>query len=264
MLSIFLKNKYIVVNSQKMSRTDHVTGALAIHKTTNQLILGTTLTTTLSFTAPAVSRVYTIPDSGASSSFVLTDGTQTIGGAKTFSSAVTINPTSNQLVLGTTNTITINAAAPTGNRVHSIPDSGITTGNIITSPGVTKVYTNAAHADLTLADSGSTVLISQDAAYTITIPDPAAGNIGCSFKFRINVTGANIVSLNTVTASSNKFLIAIAHGDGVAQTAANTTGQNTVRFAATSTVGDTVELFSNGTLWIGNGIAQLHDKITCP
>ena len=86
--------------------------------TSNQLVLGTTNTTTLSATAPAASRTYTIPDSGANSSFVLTDGTQTINGSKTFSSRIAITPTSNQLVLGTTNTITLSTASVTAPRTY--------------------------------------------------------------------------------------------------------------------------------------------------
>lgn len=60
---------------------------LNIAKTTNQIVLGTTLTTTISATAPASSSIYTIPDVGTSANFVLSAGSQTIGGAKTFSAA---------------------------------------------------------------------------------------------------------------------------------------------------------------------------------
>lgn len=45
--------------------------------TTNQIILGTTNTTTINSTAPSASRVYGIPDFGAAASFVLTDNTTT-------------------------------------------------------------------------------------------------------------------------------------------------------------------------------------------
>lgn len=54
----------------------------------NQLTLGTANTITLNAVAPTASRTYTIPDSGANSSFVMTDGGQTINGTKTFSSTV--------------------------------------------------------------------------------------------------------------------------------------------------------------------------------
>lgn len=63
---------------------------LTLSATSNQMVIGTTNTTTLSFTAPSSSLTYTIPDAGGAASFVMTAGTQTIGGAKTFSSQVLI------------------------------------------------------------------------------------------------------------------------------------------------------------------------------
>lgn len=64
-----------------------------ITKTTNQLVLGTTNTTTINSIAPAASRVYTIPDAGAAASFVMTQGTQTIAGALTLSSTLAVSGT---------------------------------------------------------------------------------------------------------------------------------------------------------------------------
>jgi hypothetical protein len=63
--------------------------------TTNQIILGTTNTTTISSVAPSASRVYSIQDAGTSADFVMTAGSQTIGGAKTFSAASTFSSTVN-------------------------------------------------------------------------------------------------------------------------------------------------------------------------
>ncbi|HLP28353.1 MAG TPA: hypothetical protein VK147_06905, partial [Candidatus Didemnitutus sp.] len=59
--------------------------ALTVSPVTNQIILGTTNTTTLNAAAPAASAVYTIPDVGVAASFVMTAGDQTIAGNKTFS-----------------------------------------------------------------------------------------------------------------------------------------------------------------------------------
>lgn len=50
------------------------TGAITIPGTTNQLVLGTTNTTTISAAAPAASRVVTLPDAGASGKAVLAGG----------------------------------------------------------------------------------------------------------------------------------------------------------------------------------------------
>lgn len=54
-----------------------------ISATTNQLVLGTTNTVTITSPAPSASRVYTIPDAGGAASFVMTEGVQTINGVKT-------------------------------------------------------------------------------------------------------------------------------------------------------------------------------------
>ena len=58
---------------------------------------------------------------------VETVGNQTIGGTKTFSSSVGIQPVSNQIILGGasgTNTTTITAPSPGASRVYTIPDAG--------------------------------------------------------------------------------------------------------------------------------------------
>lgn len=58
--------------------------------------------------AQAGHRTYTIPDAGGNASFVMTAGTQTIGGAKTFSSDVTLAAEKNIILTDdTTNTVTI-------------------------------------------------------------------------------------------------------------------------------------------------------------
>ena len=59
--------------------------------TLNQLTLGTTNQTIINATAPAATRTYTIPDTGANSSFVMTDGNQTINGNKTFSGTTNLS-----------------------------------------------------------------------------------------------------------------------------------------------------------------------------
>lgn len=66
--------------------------------TSNQVILGTTRTVTITAPTPAASsRVWTIPDITADGTFAALQGTQTFTGAKTFSAAVTI--TTNDLTL---------------------------------------------------------------------------------------------------------------------------------------------------------------------
>jgi hypothetical protein len=70
-------------------------GGVVIAKTTDQLVLGTTNTTTITSTAPAASRTYTIPDAGGAASFVMTAANQTIAGTKTFSSPISTSGVTN-------------------------------------------------------------------------------------------------------------------------------------------------------------------------
>lgn len=66
------------------------TATLTIAKTTNQIVLGTTRTVTLSAGTPASSsRTWTIPDITADGTFAALEGTQTFTGTKTFSGVTT-------------------------------------------------------------------------------------------------------------------------------------------------------------------------------
>lgn len=128
--------------------------------TTNQLVLGITKTTTISATAPASSSIYTIPDVGTSANFIFSAGTQTIGGSKTFSSSVVINPATNQLVFGTTNTTTINSTAPSASRVYTIPDAGAD-ANFVMSEGIATINgakTFSANTSVKRSDAGNSII----------------------------------------------------------------------------------------------------------
>jgi hypothetical protein len=70
----------------------------------------------------------TIPNPGDAvtvANVVLDQGAYTIAGVITLSSALTVTPTTNQLVLGTTRTVTLNVPTPaTASRIYTIPDQG--------------------------------------------------------------------------------------------------------------------------------------------
>ncbi len=73
-----------------------------IISTTNQLVLGTTRTATITAPTPATSsRVYTFPDMAADYSVVATEGAQTINGAKTLSGELKITALDNTALLVT-------------------------------------------------------------------------------------------------------------------------------------------------------------------
>jgi len=172
-------------------------------KTSNQLILGTTNTTTISATAPASSAVYTIPDVGTTANFVMSAGTQTIAGAKTLSSALTITPTSNQLVLGgagSTNTVTISAGTPgTASRTWTIPD--ITGNGTFAALEGTQTFSGAKTFSATLTMSGATIAMGSN---KITGLAAATAN-GDAVRFE-QISGyrvLQIVSASTQTSASS-------------------------------------------------------------
>lgn len=109
-----------------IQETKTFTNAIPITATTNQLILGTTNTTTLNAVAPAASRIINFQDPGATANVIYDVSSQTLSGAKTFSSSVTITPATNQLVLsGPTRTLTLSAVQPaTSSRIITFPDPG--------------------------------------------------------------------------------------------------------------------------------------------
>ncbi len=90
-------------------------GQLINTNTSNQIVLGTTNTATISSTAPSASRVYTIPDPGASASFVMTQGAQTIVGALTLTAAPVLSALTATTVpyLNASKVLTSSAVTPT-------------------------------------------------------------------------------------------------------------------------------------------------------
>jgi hypothetical protein len=107
---------------------------LNITSTSNQLVLGTTNTITLNSVAPASSLIYTLPDVGAASNFIMSEGTQIISGSKSFDEPLNITSTSNQIVLSTSittaaNTLTINTASLSEPKTYTIPDIGSATSS---------------------------------------------------------------------------------------------------------------------------------------
>jgi len=126
----------MTVGGQTIAGAKVFSTQLTVSPTTDQLVLGgagPSNTVTITAPTPAASRTLTIPDPGANASFVMTAGTQTIGGAKTFSTAVTITPTSNQLTLGTAQTITVTAPTPAASRTYTIIDAGSAANFVMTN-----------------------------------------------------------------------------------------------------------------------------------
>jgi len=183
-------------------------------------------------------RTYTIPDTGTfTASFIMSEGTQTIGGAKTFSSAITVNAASNQLALSSgVNLLTINSGTSAAARTYTVPDSGAAASFVMTQGAQTiaglKTFNNdivAGAATLALFNTVATTLNIGGAATAVTL-----GN-GTSATLTINpgtVVGSNTTQnvFNTTATTVNAF--------GAATTFA---------LGGTSTASLTASLFANAT-----------------
>lgn len=111
----------------------------------------------------AADRTYTLPDAGAAASFVMTEGTQTINGAKTFSALVTNGPATFgdaiTLSSGTTITIADNVAASVA---FTITGGGNTLLTIVTTDSAEAVlvgpFGSTPPANQTLTNSATITL----------------------------------------------------------------------------------------------------------
>ena len=153
----------ITTGTQTIAGSKTFSSALTINPTTNQIVLGVTNTVTITSPAPAASRTYTLPDTLANSSFVMTDLAQTLNGIKTHSSQIVITPTTNQLVLGVTNTTTISATAPVASRVYTIPDTAANSSFVMTDLAQTlngiKYFTTAVKSQGLYPNADSTTAL---------------------------------------------------------------------------------------------------------
>ena len=218
----------------------------------NQITFGSGNVIIMNVPAPAASRTYTLPDTGANSQFVMTDGTQTINGVRTYTSGIVVNATTNQLVLSSPNTVTITAPSPATSRIYTIPDSGANSQFVMTDgtqtingiktftsvpvfpslslPSITLTNTSN-QIGLTTGSAGNPVITvtapAAAAARTYTLPDAGgaanfvltagaqtiAGTTTFSSAVPITATtnqlalstvGAGIITLSTASAAANR------------------------------------------------------------
>jgi len=123
-----------------------------IDEASNQLVLGTTKTTTLNAPNPAANRIVTIPDAGADSSVVLTESAQTINGAKTLSSTVNTDGGIDVTATAGTDTLTIGGSNAD---VVNIGRSGATVNIVGTTINQTVTNLNVTDKNITLNSGGS-------------------------------------------------------------------------------------------------------------
>lgn len=128
-------------------------------------------------------------------------------GAATTLASLTLTGTTNQLVLGTTNTVTINSIAPAASRVISIQDP-LKASNFVTSPSATNAV--GATLSLTTAMCGGVTFMGATTGEVVTLPAAGTTTIGCTYD--IIITVSNTSNSNEIrTTGSNYFLGAVEH-----------------------------------------------------
>ncbi len=204
-----LGNADFVLTAGTQTISGAKTFSLAISDTalTNQLVLGGATTITINAPAPAASRVYTTPDVLGNADFVLTAGTQTIGGAKTFSLAISDTALTNQLVLGSATTITINAPAPAASRVYTAPDV-LANANFILSEG-TQTLNGLKTFSSAITDTATTnqlILSGPTRTVTINAPEPVGASRTHTIPADVGADANFVLSEGTQTINGLKTL----------------------------------------------------------
>ena len=115
---------------------------------------------------------------------------------------------------------------------------------------------------LTLGDSGKVFMLDNTTAHTINLPKLASSMAGWNCRFIVQVDGSAIVSImaNGLTSAGGTT------GDAESvifrevpmadEAGAITTGQDGFTIAAASDIGDTFDIFSDGTSWFVTAIVH--------
>jgi hypothetical protein len=222
-----------------------LTGALTINPTTNQLVLGGVsagTTTTITSTAPASNRTYTITDAGAAANFVMTEGAQTLNATKTFSSAIPITATTNQLVLGTTNTTTITSPAPSASRTYTLPDFGGAASMVLTNNTVTTIKTGTYTP--TIGDGTNNFTMSNANGWYSQSGDTVNFSAWLNWSGKGSATGAMRISLPFSITGAGFYRSSVSFGSttGLVWTVA---GKDVTLIGALVTGSDYVQLSGN-------------------
>jgi len=104
-----------------------LTNDKVIHSSGGAIVESTVTSTELGYLSGVTSAIQTQIDGT-----VKTTGNQSVAGTKTFTDPIVQNDTTNQLVLGVTNTTTISATAPSTSRTVTIPDPGANASFVMT------------------------------------------------------------------------------------------------------------------------------------
>ena len=175
-------------------------------------------------TTGLASRVYTVPDPGSDSNFILSHAVtnQTINQPLILTSALSVTPVTNQIVLGTTNTTTINAVAPVASRTYTIPDTGANSSFVMTDLAQTinnvKSFSSVPKSDGLTSFSATTEMIftSTNPAATFGLHGPAAQACGIYFGRNADESALGLANAN------GDYVPAAVSGDTCIQVKTNT------------------------------------------
>lgn len=111
--------------------------SLTLTATTNQLVLGTTRTVTISATQPATSsRVYTIPDQGAAANIVADQANYTISGTWTFNNDTTLAAGKKIIFTGSSSgTVAIKGGSSITSYTITLPTTAGANNNVLVTDG---------------------------------------------------------------------------------------------------------------------------------
>lgn len=212
-------------------------GALTSKATSNQLVLGTTNTVTISATAPSAPRTYTIPDFGSNDSFVGLAATQNLTN-KTYNGLtvsgtdpITIQPTSTGALTIQSNgakAVSIDTGSAAGINIGTTTANGVTIGN--------NSFANNTFVTLTTGGAGNLTLGSNTGTGGVIVQPNSGGN------------AALIINKQGYVGNANNFQdLLVASASGVPVFKLDTGGNATL--SASLTVGGPASGFPNA---VGN------------
>jgi hypothetical protein len=198
------------INSASIGATTASTGrftSVAITNASAQIALGTTNVLTLT-SAQSGTASLTIPDLAGVGTTVATLGlTQTFTGLKTFASGVTFSSAANQIVLGTTNTLTL-TSTQSSPAVLTFPNLG-GVADTVAALALAQTMTNKTLTSTTNTIAAKQLLSATTAVDVFAATAPTAGQVltatsGTAATWQTPVTGG-ITTLNTLTATTQTF-----------------------------------------------------------
>lgn len=241
-------NAGTVTNGAYVNAANTFSLAQTITATSNQLVLYSGVNQlTLNSGTSAAARTYTVPDAGTTADFVMSAGSSTIAGARTFSSAVTINPASNQVVLSSgVSQLTLNSGTSAAARTYAFPDVGTSANFVMDQGNQTIAGTKTFSSAVTINPASNQIVLSSGvsqltlnsgtsaAPRTYTVPDTGTTDtfamLGGSQTFGGAKTFSSAV---TVSAASNQLVLS----SGINQLTLNSSTSGAARTYAFPDVG---------------------------